>query len=80
MASRLMQVTVEELAFGHLRGCNDKIASDYTWIVCVASLQKISEALEAIWAFSIALDCSTHQSTTYLDIQWFHLNDTICNL
>ena len=48
-----MQDTVEELALGYLCGCNDTIASNYTRIVCIAL-----EALEAVWAFSIALDCS----------------------
>ncbi|KAH6567445.1 hypothetical protein BASA50_003292 [Batrachochytrium salamandrivorans] len=80
MASRLMQVTVEESGLAYLRGCSDTIASDYARIVCAASLQKISEALEAVWAFSIALDCSTHQSTSYLDVRCrFCLHEIIYN-
>ncbi|KAH9246800.1 hypothetical protein BASA81_015648 [Batrachochytrium salamandrivorans] len=80
MASRLMQATVEESRLAYLRGCSDTIASDYARIVCAASLQKISEALEAVWAFSIALDCSTHQSTSYLDVRCrFCLNEIIYN-
>ncbi|KAH9244819.1 hypothetical protein BASA81_017759 [Batrachochytrium salamandrivorans] len=80
MASRLMQATVEESGLAYLRGCSDTIASDYARIVCAASLQKISEALEAVWAFSIALDCSTHQSTSYLDVRCrFCLHEIIYN-
>lgn len=60
MASRLLRATMEESGLGYLRGCNDTIASDYSQIVCAALQQKIPEALEVIWAFSIALDCSTH--------------------
>ncbi|KAH6577118.1 hypothetical protein BASA50_010582 [Batrachochytrium salamandrivorans] len=75
-----MQATVEESGLAYLRGCSDAIASDYARIVCAASLQKISEALEAVWAFSIALDCSTHQSTSYLDVRCrFCLHEIIYN-
>jgi hypothetical protein len=36
---------------------------------CAANLQKISVLLKDSWAFSIAIDSTTHHSTSYLDLR-----------
>ena len=38
-------------------------------VVCVINLQKLEEILNFAWTFSIAMDMSTHMSTSYLDIR-----------
>ena len=64
-------------------GCNDTIASNYARVACAHSLQIISNALHSskVWTFSIALDLSTHQSHSYLDIRArFMVENTIYNV
>ena len=63
--------------------CNDTIASDYAQVACAPSLQIISDALHRskVWTFSIALDSSTHQSHSYLDVRArFMAENTIYNV
>jgi hypothetical protein len=50
-------------------GCSDALASNYTRIVCAALLQILSDALLQVWAFSLALDGSTHMGKSYLDVR-----------
>ena len=38
-------------------------------VACAANLQKISVLLKDSWAFSIAVDSTTHHSTSYLDLR-----------
>jgi hypothetical protein len=38
--------------------------------VCVVNLQRIARHLRRAWAFSIALDSATHQSTSYLNVRF----------
>ena len=38
-------------------------------VVCSHSLELISNLLMKCWTFSLAMDMSTHMSTSYLDIQ-----------
>lgn len=48
---------------------NLRRVTSYVRAVCAINLQKISKILHKVWAFSIALDMSTHQSSAYLDIR-----------
>jgi hypothetical protein len=38
--------------------------------VCAVNLQRVARHLSRAWAFSIALDSATHQSTLYLDVRF----------
>ena len=38
-------------------------------IACAISIQKISDMMKEAWCFSLALDTSSHQCTTYLDLR-----------
>lgn len=41
----------------------------YVRSVCATNLQKLKNLLGCAWTFSVALDMSTHMSTSYLDIR-----------
>lgn len=69
LASRLMECTRAESGIAHFGGCSDVVASNYTRIVCAVALQYLSEILSDTWAFSLALDSSTHQGLSYLDVR-----------
>ena len=67
----LWQITCvrEALLLGYLSGCNEATVS---WFVCVAAaacLQKLSKLLKRAWAFSIAFDSATVESTSYFDVR-----------
>uniref|UniRef100_A0AAV1UCJ2 Uncharacterized protein n=1 Tax=Peronospora matthiolae TaxID=2874970 RepID=A0AAV1UCJ2_9STRA len=50
-------------------GCaSDATVAKYARFAVAIDLQKIAELLEQSWTFSIALDKTTHMSTSYLDI------------
>ena len=64
-------------------GYNDTIASNYSQVACAHSLQIISDALHSlkVCTLSIALDSSTHQSHSYIDVRArFMVKNTIYNL
>ena len=49
-------------------------------VVCSHSLELISNLLMKCWTFSLAMDMSTHMSTSYLDLWiWFFYVSTIHN-
>ena len=51
-----------------------------TQVVCSHSLELISNLLMKCWTFSLAMDMSTHMSTSYLDIWiWIFYGGTIHN-
>ena len=55
-------------------GCvSDATVAKYARFAVAINLQKIAQLLEQSWKFSIALNMSTHMSTSYLDIR-LHLH------
>ena len=73
-AARVLQLTKERSGLASIGACSDSTISKYARIACAVNLQNISELLEKAWTFSVALDMSTHMSTSYLDIRLrFHL-------
>ena len=80
LASRLLQATQEQTGLSYLGGCSDIMASNYSRIACAVSLQILSDVMSQAWAFSIALDCSTHQGMSYLDVRSrVHIESSIQN-
>ena len=80
MAARLISCTRQESGIAMYGGCSDVVASNYTRIVCAASLQIISDCLSRVWAFYIVLDGSTHQGMSYLDARVrFEMNSVLHN-
>ena len=68
MASCLMDCTKDESDMSVFGGCSDIVASNYTFIICVCSLQILSDIMQQTWAFTLAFNGSTHQEISYLDI------------
>ena len=68
MASCLMDCTKDVSDMSVFGGCSDVVASKYTFIICVHSLQILSEIMQQTWAFTLAFDGSTHQGMSYLDV------------
>lgn len=80
MASRLMDCTQAESGMAVYGGCSYLVTSSYTRIVCANALQILSDVLKEVWAFSVALDGSTHQGFSYLDIRVrFHWKGELLN-
>ncbi|KAH6602697.1 hypothetical protein BASA61_000862 [Batrachochytrium salamandrivorans] len=78
--SRQLQVIRDESGIAAYGGASDITVSNYIRICMAASLQKLSEILGTTWAISIAFDCSTHQSRSYLDVRVrFFYENRICN-
>ncbi|KAH6580971.1 hypothetical protein BASA60_002646 [Batrachochytrium salamandrivorans] len=67
--SRQLQVIRDESGIAAYGGASDITVSNYIRICMAAILQKLSEILGTTWAISIAFDCSTHQSRSYLDVR-----------
>jgi hypothetical protein len=59
MASRMVQLVRNKSGLGVYGGCSELIAPNYTRVSCTVALQILSEALEHVSVFSIALDSST---------------------
>lgn len=74
-AARVLLQTKERSGLASIGSCSESTISKYARIACAVNLQKIYDLLDKAWTFSIALDMSTHMSTSYLDIRIrLHLN------
>lgn len=80
LASNLMEETYEVLKNPLLRACTPGTVSKFVRVVCAVNLQRISDLLENCWAFSLATDAATHQSTSYLDVRIRFYNAQIHNI
>ena len=69
MTSINMQHTAEVFALP-TRALHRNDVSRMMRVACAVNLQKISVLLKDSWAFSIAIDSATHQSTSYLDLRF----------
>jgi hypothetical protein len=63
-----------------LRACSRHDVANYIRVVCAVNLQHIARHLCRAWAFSIALDSATHQSTSYLDVRFWIFMPTFYNI
>ena len=80
MAYRLMDCTQVESGMSVYGGCRDVVASYYTRVVCADALQILSDVLKEVWDFSIAVDGSTHQGISYMDVRVrFHWKGELLN-
>lgn len=72
-----MRVTREETNLAYLSGASDTKIWQYVRVFVAICLQKISDTMKSLWAYSIALFASTNQSASYLDVRvrYFHNND-----
>jgi hypothetical protein len=70
MASELIGCTYDVLGNPSLRACSRDEISNFVRAVCTVNLQRIANLLRRSWAFSLALDSATHQSTSFLDLRF----------
>jgi len=70
MASELISCTYDVLGNPSLRACSRDEISNFVRAICVVNLQRITNLLRRSWAFSLALDSATHQSTSFLDLRF----------
>jgi hypothetical protein len=70
MAANLLSCTYNVLHNPILRSCSRNDISNFIRVVYVVNLQRMARHLRNSWAFSIALDSATHQSTSYLDLRF----------
>ena len=70
-ADPVLQHTKDRSRLASIGACSDLTISKYAWIACAINLQKVYELIEEAWKFLVALDMSTHMSTSYLDIRVF---------
>ncbi len=68
MASELISCTYNVLGNPGLRVCSCDEISNFVQAVYAVNLQRIADLLRRSWAFSLALDSATHQSTSFLDL------------
>ena len=68
MTQNILQHTAEVFGFSIVRSRGNR--SKMTRVTCAANLQKLADILKWSWAFSIAFDSATHQSTSYLDLRF----------
>ena len=62
MASRFLLLTKEQTGLASLGSVSEGKVASYIRFVCALNLQRIT-------AFSLAMDMSTHMSTSYIDIR-----------
>ena len=68
-AVAVIQSTKERIGLASIGSCTDKITAKYAQFSRAINLQKLSNLLQRCWAFSVAMDMSTHMTTGYLDIR-----------
>lgn len=80
MNSRLVDCNQGKSEIRMYRGWNKFVASKYYRSVCAHALQILLDVLEKTWAYSIALDGSTHQGKAYLDVpMWLKFQENLFN-
>ncbi len=71
MASKLIGCTYNVLGNPSLRACSCDEINNFVRVVCAVNLQQIADLLCRFWAFLLALDFATHQSTSFLDLHFW---------
>jgi len=74
MASELIGYTYDVLGNPGLCACSHDEISNFVRVVYVVNLQQIADLLRHSWAFSLAFDFTTHQSTSFLNLCFRILN------
>jgi hypothetical protein len=83
MATNIINYTYKVLSDPSLCFYTHDHMSSFMRIVYVVNLQCISNILWRLWAFLLALDSTTHQNTSYLDLHirvYMEEHHTIANL
>jgi hypothetical protein len=70
MAASILGCTYDVLTSPGLRACLRQDVSNFIRVVFAVYLQQIACHLRRSWAFSIALDSASYQSTSYIDLRF----------
>ncbi len=70
MASEFIGYMYDVLGNPGLRACSCDEIRNFVWVIYAINLQQIVDLLHRSWAFSLALDSATHQSTSFLDLRF----------
>ena len=69
MAASAVQDAKDITGCTQLGHCSEGFVAKYVRIICAVAFQRISDMISDCWAFSIAVDGSCCQSTSYIDIR-----------
>ncbi|KAH6577801.1 hypothetical protein BASA60_003877 [Batrachochytrium salamandrivorans] len=64
-----LQATKEEANVAKLGAMNQSKIATFVRVQCAANFQIIANVLRRVWAFALALDASTCQGTSYVDVR-----------
>ncbi len=70
MASELIGCMYDVLGNPGLCACSRDEINNFIRVVYAVNLQQIADLLHRSWAFSLALDSTTHQSTSFFDLHF----------
>ena len=68
MASQILAMTKQSTGLASLGSVSEGKVTAYARFVSALNLQSMRDMLDLVWAFSVAMDISTHVATSYLDI------------
>ena len=69
MASQILAMTKESTGLASLGSVSEGKVTAYARFVCALNLEFLKGMLARVWAFSVAMDMSTHMATSYLNIR-----------
>ena len=67
--AKVILMTMEQTGKASIGNVSEEKVTPMACLVCSHSLEHISNLLMNCWTFSLAMDMSTHMTTSYLDIQ-----------
>ena len=80
MIEKLANATRKLTGVSKYSGCSQRQVAKVLRVVCASNMQMLLEILGRCWAFSLAFDSATQQSTSYLDLRVrFCFGDNIHN-
>lgn len=69
MAAKMVKLVRDESGLSYYSGCTDVMAANYVRVASAYCLQALHDCLKESTGMSLALDSSTHQGMSYLDIR-----------
>ena len=69
MIEKLANATRKLTGVSKYSGCSQRQVAKVLRVVCASNIQMLLENLGRCWAFSLAFDSATRQSTSYLDLR-----------
>lgn len=69
MVARQVECARSTLSLGLLAGCKEERVSFFARVILASCLQTLSHILSSTWAFSVAFDAATIQTTSYFDVR-----------